>query len=143
VSEIAERLKLALADRYRIERELGAGGMATVFLAEDLKHDRKVALKILKPELAAVLGADRFIQEIKTTASLQHPHRPPPASSTRTSCRSSIRGKQTVFSSTSCPTSKARRYVTSWTAKRSSGSTRPCASRARWPMHSITRTGTG
>jgi serine/threonine-protein kinase len=50
VSEIAERLKLALADRYRIERELGAGGMATVFLAEDLKHDRKVALKILKPE---------------------------------------------------------------------------------------------
>ena len=69
-----ERLKAALADRYRIERELGAGGMATVFLAQDLKHDRHVALKVLKPELAAVLGAERFVVEIKTTASLQHPH---------------------------------------------------------------------
>jgi serine/threonine-protein kinase len=64
----------ALADRYRIERELGAGGMATVYLAEDLKHDRKVAIKVLKPELAAVLGAERFVQEIKTTAALSHPH---------------------------------------------------------------------
>ncbi|HWP72537.1 MAG TPA: protein kinase [Gemmatimonadaceae bacterium] len=68
------RLSEALADRYRIERELGAGGMATVYLAEDLKHDRKVAIKVLKPELAAVLGAERFVVEIKTTASLQHPH---------------------------------------------------------------------
>jgi Tol biopolymer transport system component len=64
----------ALADRYRVERELGAGGMATVYLAHDLRHDRKVALKVLKPELSAVLGADRFVIEIKTTASLQHPH---------------------------------------------------------------------
>jgi Tol biopolymer transport system component len=63
-----------MADRYRIERELGAGGMATVYLAHDLKHDRQVALKVLRPELAAVLGADRFVVEIKTTASLQHPH---------------------------------------------------------------------
>jgi len=70
----ADRLNTALEDRYRVERELGAGGMATVYLAEDLKHDRKVAVKVLKPELTAVLGADRFIQEIKTTASLQHPH---------------------------------------------------------------------
>ena len=69
-----ERLSAALAGRYRIERELGVGGMATVYLAEDLKHDRKVALKLLKPELAAVLGAERFVQEIKTTAALQHPH---------------------------------------------------------------------
>ena len=68
------RLTAALADRYRIERELGAGGMATVYLAEDLKHHRQVALKLLKPELAAVLGAERFVQEIKTTAALQHPH---------------------------------------------------------------------
>jgi eukaryotic-like serine/threonine-protein kinase len=68
------RLASALADRYRIERELGAGGMATVYLAEDLKHRRRVALKVLKPELAAVLGADRFVQEITTTAALQHPH---------------------------------------------------------------------
>jgi hypothetical protein len=68
------RLAAALADRYRIERELGEGGMATVYLAEDLKHDRKVALKVLKPELAAVVGAERFLAEIKTTANLQHPH---------------------------------------------------------------------
>ena len=69
-----ERLTAALADHYRIERELGAGGMATVYLAADLKHDRQVAIKVLKPELAAVLGADRFVVEIKTTAALQHPH---------------------------------------------------------------------
>ncbi len=69
-----DRLATALADRYRIERELGQGGMATVYLAEDLKHDRKVALKVLRPELAAVIGAERFLSEIKTTANLQHPH---------------------------------------------------------------------
>jgi tRNA A-37 threonylcarbamoyl transferase component Bud32 len=69
-----ERLKASLADRYHIERELGAGGMATVYLAEDLKHHRRVAIKVLKPELAAVLGAERFVQEIQTTAQLQHPH---------------------------------------------------------------------
>ena len=68
------RLATALADRYRLERELGQGGMATVYLAQDLKHDRSVALKVLRPELAAVLGADRFVQEIRTTAALQHPH---------------------------------------------------------------------
>jgi serine/threonine-protein kinase len=73
VTEITERLTAALADRYRIERHLGEGGMATVYLAEDLKHDRKVAVKVLRPELASVLGAERFVQEIKTTASLQHP----------------------------------------------------------------------
>ena len=74
LSDVVQRLNTALEGRYRIERELGAGGMATVYLAEDLKHDRKVALKVLKPELAAVLGADRFVVEIKTTAGLQHPH---------------------------------------------------------------------
>jgi len=74
VTEPLPRLVAALADRYRIERELGQGGMATVYLAQDLKHDRKVALKVLKPELAAVIGADRFVVEIKTTAALQHPH---------------------------------------------------------------------
>jgi hypothetical protein len=71
---IAERLTAALADRYVIERELGAGGMATVYLAEDLRHHRQVAIKVLRPELAAVLGAERFVQEITTTAQLQHPH---------------------------------------------------------------------
>jgi serine/threonine-protein kinase len=68
------RLVAALADRYRLERELGAGGMATVYLAKDLRHDRNVALKVLRPELAAVIGAERFLAEIKTTAALQHPH---------------------------------------------------------------------
>jgi len=71
---VMDRLSTALDDRYRIESELGQGGMATVFLAEDLKHKRQVAVKVLKPELAAVLGAERFVQEITTTASLQHPH---------------------------------------------------------------------
>jgi len=74
MAHVTDQLSTALADRYRIERELGAGGMATVYLAEDLKHDRKVAIKVLKPELAAVLGAERFVQEIKTTAALSHPH---------------------------------------------------------------------
>src|SRR5690242_12994208 len=72
--ELLERLQTALADRYRLERELGAGGMATVFLAQDLRHGRRVALKLLKPELAAVIGAERFLSEIRTTANLQHPH---------------------------------------------------------------------
>ena len=68
------RLTAVLADRYRIERELGQGGMATVYLAHDVRHERWVALKVLRPELAAVIGAERFLQEIKTTAALQHPH---------------------------------------------------------------------
>ena len=69
-----DRLSSAFAGRYRIERELGAGGMATVYLAEDLKHRRKVAIKVLRPELGAVLGAERFLREIETTANLRHPH---------------------------------------------------------------------
>ncbi len=68
------RLAGALADRYVVERELGAGGMATVYLARDLRHDRRVALKVLRPELSAILGGERFLQEIRTTANLQHPH---------------------------------------------------------------------
>jgi serine/threonine-protein kinase len=72
--DVDPRLAAALADRYRLEREIGAGGMATVYLAQDLRHGRSVALKVLRPELAAVIGADRFLAEIKTTAALQHPH---------------------------------------------------------------------
>ena len=67
-------LATALSDRYRVDRELGAGGMATVYLARDLRHDRNVAIKVLRPELAAVIGAERFAAEIRTTANLQHPH---------------------------------------------------------------------
>lgn len=74
MTEIDERLRTALAGRYRIERELGAGGMATVYLGHDLKHDRDVAIKVLHPDLGAALGADRFLSEIRTTARLQHPH---------------------------------------------------------------------
>jgi len=74
MTNVTERLTIALAGRYRLERLLGQGGMATVYLAHDLKHDRQVALKVLKPELAAVLGAERFVVEIKTTAALSHPH---------------------------------------------------------------------
>jgi serine/threonine-protein kinase len=73
-AEAINQLNSSLAGRYRIDRVLGAGGMATVYLAHDEKHDRKVAVKVLKPELAAVLGAERFVVEIKTTAALQHPH---------------------------------------------------------------------
>ncbi len=72
--EILGRLQGALTDRYRIEREIGAGGMATVYLAQDVRHDRRVALKLLRPELSAVIGAERFLAEIKLTANLQHPH---------------------------------------------------------------------
>ena len=68
MSDTASRLNAALAGRYAIERELGEGGMATVYLADGLKHERKVALKVLKPELAAVVGAERFLAEIKVTA---------------------------------------------------------------------------
>ena len=74
MTDALQRLSASLADRYTIARELGAGGMATVYLAHDVRHDRKVALKVLRPELSAILGAERFLAEIKTTANLQHPH---------------------------------------------------------------------
>jgi serine/threonine protein kinase len=80
VTDALSRLEAALAPGYTIERELGSGGMATVYLAHDVKHDRKVALKVLRPELAAVLGVDRFLREIKTRRS----------SPIRTFCRCSI-----------------------------------------------------
>jgi eukaryotic-like serine/threonine-protein kinase len=72
--EVVDALRRALADRYRLERELGQGGMATVYLARDIRHDREVALKVLRPELGKALGAERFLREIRTTAHLTHPH---------------------------------------------------------------------
>ena len=74
MTDVSQRLSTALTERYRLERELGQGGMATVYLAQDLKHDRKVAIKVLHPELSAVIGGERFLAEIKVTANLQHPH---------------------------------------------------------------------
>ncbi|HEX5632816.1 MAG TPA: serine/threonine-protein kinase, partial [Gemmatimonadales bacterium] len=74
MKSVPERLETALAGRYRLERELGAGGMAIVWLAEDVKHRRKVAIKVLRPELAASLGPARFVREIEIAAQLQHPH---------------------------------------------------------------------
>jgi serine/threonine-protein kinase len=71
---VTDTLAAALGSGYRVERELGQGGMATVYLAQDLKHHRKVAVKVLRPELAAVIGAERFLREIRTIATLQHPH---------------------------------------------------------------------
>jgi serine/threonine-protein kinase len=73
VSDIPPQLAEALRDRYRLERELGRGGMGAVYLAEDLKHHRKVAVKVLRPDLAASLGTDRFLREIELAAQLQHP----------------------------------------------------------------------
>jgi len=74
MTDAFDRLKAALADRYAIERELGAGGMATVYLAQDLKHERQVAVKVMRPELSAILGGERFHREIKIAAKLNHPH---------------------------------------------------------------------
>src|SRR5690242_16542644 len=74
MADLRAALQAALGDRYRLERELGRGGMATVYLAQDLRHDRPVALKVMHPELAASVGPERFQREIRTTARLQHPH---------------------------------------------------------------------
>ena len=74
MGELALGLREGLADRYAVERELGRGGMATVYLARDLRHERPVALKVLHPELAATLGPERFLREIRLAARLQHPH---------------------------------------------------------------------
>ena len=74
MSDHSQRLQEALTGRYRIERQLGRGGMATVFLAEDLKHHRRVAIKVLDPEVAVTIGPERFLLEIETVARLTHPH---------------------------------------------------------------------
>ena len=74
MTEQFERLKSALAERYAIEREIGSSGMATVYLAEDRRHRRPVAVKVLRPELALAVGQERFLREIRITAGLEHPH---------------------------------------------------------------------
>ena len=74
MADFFDQLNDALTGRYRVERELGRGGAAIIYLAHDLKHDRKVALKVLRPDLALSLGSDRFLREIKIAARLSHPH---------------------------------------------------------------------
>ncbi len=115
MAEQLERLKTALADRYAIQEEIGAGGMATVYLAEDLKHHRKVAVKVLRPELAATLGPERFLREIEIAAGLTHPH----------SFRCTTRATRTVSCITSCPTSRASRCALSSRARESYPSPTP------------------
>src|SRR3954464_13518617 len=73
MGEPYQMLRTSLADRYTVEREIGEGGMATVYLAGDVRHGRKVAIKVMRPEVAATLGTERFLAEIKLTAKLQHP----------------------------------------------------------------------
>jgi eukaryotic-like serine/threonine-protein kinase len=97
MTDVTSRISAALADRYRIQRLLGEGGMATVYPAEELRHKRNVALKVLRPELAAVLGAERFVQEITTTAGLQHPHILPLYDSGRTGTDKDGRGRTDEF----------------------------------------------
>jgi len=95
--DAVHRLNSLLSDRYRVERELGAGGMATVYLAHDVRHDRAVAVKVLRPDVASALGAARFLAEIRTTAALQHPHLLPLLDSGEISDRSDSEGGRLLF----------------------------------------------
>ena len=97
MTDAVDRLKSALASRYEIEREIGAGGMANVYLAHDVKHDRKVAVKVFRPELAAALGSERFFREIKITANLSHPHILPLLDSGRTGGQSDGRTDEFLY----------------------------------------------
>jgi protein kinase-like protein len=128
-----ELLRQELAGRYRIERELGAGGMATVFLAEDLKHGRQVAVKVLSPEVAAAIGPERFLREIETVAQLHHPHIVPLYDS----------GRAGALLYSSCRSSRASRCATGSPARSSCRSRMRCASRERWRTPSTTPTGAG
>ena len=129
--DLLDRLQSALADRYRLERELGAGGMATVYLAHDLRHGRRVALKLLKPELAAVIGAERFLGEIRTTANLQHPHILPLFDS----------GAADSFLYYTCRTSRGNRSAPGSAARSSCPSRKRSGWAARSRRRSTTRTG--
>ena len=126
-------LREALQDRYAFERELGRGGMATVWLARDLKHDRPVALKVLHPELAMSLGPERFLREIKLAARLQHPHILTVLDSGETG------GPALVHDAV---TSRARACATGSGASGSSRSRTRSGSRARRRRRSSTRTAT-
>jgi serine/threonine protein kinase len=124
-------LTAALANQYHVERELGAGGMATVYLAHDLRHNRQVALKVLKPELAAILGAQRFLKEIQVTANLQHPHILPLYDS----------GSADGVLFYVMPLVQGNHFASGSSQKRFCQSTKRSGSRGRSPAHSTSRTG--
>src|SRR5881296_3727054 len=120
----------ALADRYTVERELGRGGMATVYLAEEKKHGRKVAIKVLRPEITASVGTERFLREIGIAARLSHPH----------IVRSSTPAKPEDFSITCSPTFRADRCAIVWRRLASCRSRMRCGSRRRSAPASTSRT---
>jgi hypothetical protein len=116
-------LSTALSSRYRIEREIGHGGMATVYLARDLRHERDVAVKVLNTDVAAIVGADRFLEEIKTTAHLKHPHILPLFDS----------GSAEARCSTSCRSSTVSRCASGCGATATCRSARSYGFSANWP----------
>src|SRR5687768_7855353 len=126
------QLQTSLAERYRVDRQIGVGGMATVYLARDLRHDRNVALKLLKPELGAILGADRFLSEIRVTANLQHPHLLPLFDS----------GEADGLLFYVMPYVEGESLRARLIARSSCRSMKPSALRSRPRVHSITRTDT-
>jgi serine/threonine protein kinase len=110
MTESFQRLAAALADRYTIERELGQGGMATVYLAGDLKHERQVAIKVLREDLAATLGSGRFLRDIKIAAQLQHPHSSR-APYSRSTGPSKIAAPRSARRAASASSPRTRRYT--------------------------------
>ena len=129
MNDVMPRLAAALADRYRVTRELGAGGMATVYLAHDIKHERDVAIKVLHPDLGAALGGDRFLSEIRTTARLQHPHILPLLDSGEADGLLYYVMQLVTGETLRTRLERERQLPT------------PSASRARWRVRSTTRTG--
>ena len=132
MAESLAHLSAALADRYRIERELGPAAWPPSTSPQDLRHDRKVALKVLRPELAAVIGAERFLAEIKTTANLQHPHILPLFDS----------GEADGLLFYVMPFVEGETLRDRLTREKQLPVDERCGSRARWPTRSTTRTGT-
>ena len=139
MADVFARLSEALADRYALDRELGEGGMATVYLAEDLRHRRKVAIKVLRPELAAVIGAERFLKEIETTASLQHPHILPLLDSGQAGEGPGMPGPYLYYV---MPYVAGNRSARGSPAKNNSPLPMRCESPPKWPRRSTTRTAT-
>ena len=139
MADLREQLQSGLADRYRVEHKLGRGGMATVYLARDLRQDRPVALKVLHPELGYTIGADRFRREIRVAAQLQHPSILGILDSGETAATSEAGAGQLWFT---MPLAEGENLASACSARTSSRPTRRSGSRARWPARWRTRTNT-